>query len=135
MRFKRSEILRAIRQEPLGNGHFILPKNDNGEDDAWGGDVYNNKCKVCAVGAVLRQKGVPDNKINERAGTALINPGQNSVDETGDWREALEEKNYLVALSIKFEKLAMQNGTGKKTRKLLSEFVKRYFPLTFTQKI
>lgn len=131
MKIKRAEILRAIRNEPLSNGHWIKPEGYD-EFGYEAGEKYNDKCAVCAVGAVLRTKGVPNNKIAERASDFFC---AETVDNTGDEMIALEEKNYLLALSVKFEKLAERLGAGKRTRDQLALFVKKNFPKEIRVKI
>lgn len=133
MRIKRSEILRAIRQEPLQYGNWIHDKN--GEQNPFEQKEYDKTCKVCAVGAVLRQKGVKDEEINKRANEFLMCSFMPAPNEDGDEIEALKEKHYLSALSIKFEKLARRLGHGKRTRTRLAEFVKANFPKQFNVKI
>lgn len=122
MKFTRRQVLEAIRFENLTAGNFY-----NRYHDASG----KNKCEVCAVGAVLQRAGVKPSKISDKA-WKLVGGGGQCVDQAGDELEALKEKNYLAALSIKFEKLADELGTGKRTRKILSNFVKANFPKEFT---
>lgn len=115
MLIKRREILKAIRTERLKAGSFI--QHSYGE--------YTDKCKVCAVGAVLRQKGIDNNDIDTVAYWAT---GDGDVTEHGNFKMALAEKNYLSALSIKFEQLALKYGCGVRTRNKLCNFVKKNFP-------
>lgn len=126
MKITRAEILKAIRVEPLKPGSWVHPiekviNKETGETK----EIYSKKCEVCAVGAVLRQKGVASRNIGKRAGGFLA---WEAVSTDGDEKEALKEENYLLALSVKFEKLAERFGTGKRTRNKLAEFVKKNFP-------
>lgn len=126
MKVTRKQILQAIRTEPLKAGNWIHSKGDT--------DPYLNivdkTCKVCAVGAVLRTAGVPDIQI--RSYGFGINNSDRAISHKGDEKLELEYKNYLAALSIKFEKLARKLGAGKRTRDQLANFVKKNFPKTIT---
>lgn len=132
MKFTRKEVLQAIRHEPLAPGSWI-------EVVDWEKPLSNKNCTVCAVGGLLRRKGMPLKQITERAGKALvIETGwdrSRSVGAEGDYELALEEKNYLRALSIRFEQLSEKFGTGKRTRNILANFVKKNFPAKFIQSV
>ena len=124
MRITRKEILKAIRTEKLQGGSFIEARrisNFYGRNEY----VYDSKCKVCAVGAILRQKGISDDKIQD---TAYIATFLSDVDDNGDLEVALEVKDYMGALSIKFERLYLSYGGGKRTKEKLAQFVKTNFP-------
>lgn len=126
MRITRREILKAIRTERLQYGMFITPRledNNRYVDDSF--------CKVCAVGAVLRQKGVPNHRIEDAADIVRI---RGLVSSDGDEFEELKSKHYMNALSIRFEKLARKHGVGPKTKIKLSSFIKRHFPKTINVK-
>lgn len=129
MRIKRSEILKAIRTEKLKAGSFIHGK-DVVDEFGYESYVTDKNCKVCAVGAVLRYKGIDSEDIDNFAGdvTGFY------VGIEGDEFQELEDKNYLTALSVKFEKLAKKFGAGKRTRTKLVAFVKRHFPKTIAVK-
>jgi hypothetical protein len=133
MRITRSEVLKAIRTEPLRGGQWIFPKQDR-----HGQQVFDKTCKVCAVGGLLRTKGIPDDEISVTLNDYMFYSDgvkNGAVDECGDEKFALESKDYLTALSIKFEKLANKHGSGVHTRKKLAEFVKANFPKQFNVKI
>ena len=124
MRITRKEILKAIRTEKLKGGAFIEERyvyDTFGEYDY----VVDNKYKVCAVGAILRQKGISDDKIQD---TAYIATFLSDVGDNGDLEGALEVKDYMGALSIKFERLYRSYGGGKRTKEKLAQFVKANFP-------
>lgn len=124
MRITRKEVLKAIRTENLKEGSPISDRDG----------VLDKECKVCAVGAVLRQKGIDDESIHSTFYQVTF--GTYGVDGTGDEHKALRDKEYLGALSIKFEKLAANYGCGKRTRTRLTEFVKDNFPKQFnTRKV
>lgn len=131
MRIKRTDILKAIRTEPLKAGAWIH-EDWNSENP----EIIHKGCKVCAVGAVFRQKGIKDEEIDSRASEYLMG-GFNmpTPNEEGDEEAALKDKHYLSALSIKFEKLARRLGHGKRTRAKLAEFVKKNFPKQFNVSI
>lgn len=120
----RKEVLQAIRYEPLKSGDWV---RRNGEKEG--------KCQVCAVGAVLRKAGFKDEEIRRFGGILIDNfesitpygaGGMEYVSEK--LREHLDNEYYLVALSLKFESQALRTGTGKRTRKILANFVKVNFP-------
>lgn len=126
MRITRREILKAIRTEKLRPGAFIEPKLINGSSV-----LEDDTCRVCAVGAVLRQKGIPSESIEDVACAIMsddfaIEP-DDLFDSTNEF-EAIKAKAYMNALSIRFERLAMKNGVGRRTREALCRFVKRHFP-------
>lgn len=113
MEITRRDILKAIRTEKLKAGSFVEIRVDE------------KPCKVCAVGAVLRNKGFQDQTISIIGDSLMmIYP----VSSEGNEYEALDKKLYLNALSIKFEKLVESYGCGKRTREKLAEFVKDNFP-------
>lgn len=124
----RRDILKAIRTEKLKNQNWItLPVL--GVDD-YGYKITgkpSSTCKVCAVGAVLRTVGIPNNRISITAGQIVSNGNFNSgEDELAELREG----RYMNALSVRFENLAKKYGCGKKTKEILIRFVKRHFPKT-----
>lgn len=123
MKIKRSTVLKAIRHEPLKYGDWIY-----GRCDSKGNFVVDKKCQVCAVGATLRVAGVKPTAISEYARRLLLNTLSGVASYLGDEKAELEAGNYLMALSIKFEKLAVYNGAGNKTRRLLSNWVKKNLP-------
>jgi len=127
MKITRREILKAIRTEKLNNGSFLTARRDS-YNNFW---VEDSLCKVCALGAVLRQKGISSHMIN-RAGGEVRSFGEASSD--GDEFLMLRKRLYLNALSIKFEKLAIEHGVDKKTKTKLAGFVKRHFPKTINMK-
>jgi len=125
----RREVLKAIRTEPLKRGKWVQM------------DVYKSfvpssdpKCEVCAVGAVLRHAGLNNEQISE-FGDQMVSGPFPCVGDCFDYREfedavkqALKEKRYLYALSLKFERHAKRLGKGRRIRNLLANFVKRNFP-------
>jgi hypothetical protein len=132
MKFTRKQVLEAIRYEPLAPAHFY--------DDfsATGGDR-----KVCAVGGLLRRAGVPVFQITDRAWKLLGGHGT-PVSSEADLEDALDNKNYLQALSIKYESLEAKGYVdsdgivrkrfkegGLAIRRCLATFVKENFPKEF----
>lgn len=80
----KQECIKAVLTEPLTFGKWN--KNDN------------KSCKVCAVGAILRQKGINDSSqiqymLNKGASTVCVS----AIDYD------LNNKNYLNALSSYWE--------------------------------
>lgn len=131
MKVTRKQILQAIRTESLKAGAWIHEKNVFNEDLGYNIEVADDNCKVCAVGAVLRQAGVDSDEIRYM-GDSLLNLTLTALNADGDEEAELENKNYLGALSVKFEKLAKTYGAGKRTREKLAVFVKKNFPKTIT---
>lgn len=131
MRITRREILKAIRTEKLKGDAFIhgklLPDTIVFDPTNPNRVIYDHTCKVCAVGAVLRHKKIPDEQI-EDAGYGSIECFENYIGADGDEQKALDDKEWLLALSIKFEKLYKSYGGGKRTKEKLAAFVKRHFP-------
>jgi hypothetical protein len=125
MKITRKQVLEAIRTEKLKPDHFVHGEYDSANSVT----VFSPGCKVCAVGAVLRQAGVSNEDMDYRA-YSLIGGG-NYCSGDDEYVE-LANKNYLAALSIKFENLAKKNGgAGPKTKASLRNFVRRHFPKVF----
>jgi hypothetical protein len=122
----RKEILRAIRVENL-SGTYPISERYNGYTVVW-----DDKCKVCAVGAVLRQKGIDSQDITLAFWYAT---GKSNCSKDADENDALKDQNYMAALSIKFEKLYRELGGGNRTKKALAEFVKANFPKQIKVKV
>jgi len=140
MRITKQDVLKAIKTEKLKNGRWITEKTvfvKNSMGDEVRESILDNTCAVCAVGAVLRQKGVPNQYIQTRADDFFFYSYEpaGEVGKDGDELQALKNKNYLSALSIKFEKLANRLGNGQRTRTQLTKFVKDNFPKQFNVKL
>lgn len=124
----RRDILKAIRNEKLKNQNWItLPVLGT---DQLGYKITgepSSTCKVCAVGAVLRTVGIPNDRISITADQIVSNGNCTSG---GDELAELREGRYMNALSVRFENLAKKYGCGKKTKEILIRFVKRHFPKT-----
>lgn len=86
----RDDVLKAIREEPLIATDWIGWRTPE-----------NGGCPVCAVGAVLRHKGLDDLEIPYTAYT--VTKGKFIASESIP--AALAAKNYLGALSIKWERM------------------------------
>lgn len=120
MKIKRAQILKALRTEPLRQGHFV-------ESDLL---PEIGTCNVCAVGAVLRSAGVPDRAINGVAVQPQVIgfadccfDSSNKAEQKLELAEDLAERRYLAALSKVFE------AAPKRTAKAQAiAFVKKHFP-------
>jgi hypothetical protein len=119
----KSTILKAIKVEPLKGGSWLYER-----------DTSNPNCPVCAVGATLRQIGFDNDQITD-FGSAMVDYGHCCNSDSFDTfaaatelKEHLKARNYLHALSMKFEYLYSRLGGGKRTRKTLTKFVKENFP-------
>ena len=123
MKITRREILKAIRTEKLVGGEGVIEAR---YDLIHSREIVDEKCRVCAVGAVLRQKGIDSYSMSHRF-NEVVGYGVNSSD-TGDLDQAFKNKNYMCALSIKFEQLAKSKGVGPKTKEKLCGWVKANFP-------
>ena len=125
----KQQVLKALRNEPLEGGQFFANDKPN--------------CNVCAVGAVLREVSFETwfKKMDIRFTVSRVVGDMvwlGGFSHIGDWRQALKDKQYLSALSIKFEKLltsadgyGTQNVTPRR-RQIMIDFVERYFPTSFT---
>lgn len=128
-------VIEALRSEKLMSGDWFHDDFDNLKD-----------CAVCAVGAVLRRCSAlsvlikrterDDNyNINDRI-RGIIRASNVGYDSS--WRDVLthlKRKNYLAALSAKFEQLVSDSAETEPTetqRESLVDFVKVYFPNKFT---
>jgi hypothetical protein len=125
----RDQIIKAINTEPLQPGNWV-----HREDLAVIGD-----CGVCAVGGVLRSLGLSNDMISDKV-TSVLNRAT-VYDESdregseGDIRRTLKAKDYLGALSMKFEFISrrhygevLKGKTLARVRKELVAFVKKNFP-------
>lgn len=128
----RDVILKAIKTEPLKNKAFVeLYDADDGyvvSDDP--------NCHVCAVGAILRHAGMTNKQI-DLFGNQLVHCGSAYAsheyhDKTNVLKTIktnIEQKQYLHALSMKFEYHAsFPSKRIGKLRKLMTKFVKENFP-------
>jgi hypothetical protein len=107
-----------------------------------GGSIAHNAdlktspdCNVCAVGAVLRKRVSKDMLLSDfRVFCDEMTQGSFCSDD--DLEEALENKNYLGALSIKFEQLNDYDYVDDRPpmleiREKMIEFVTKNFPESF----
>jgi hypothetical protein len=133
----RKTILKAIKKEPLRAGEWV----DKSDLKTVG------NCHVCAVGAVLRTAGLPNNQIGNSAWNLMA--GANPVTWGDDHMIAEEaaqiakEGNHLAALSAYFEGIvrnydirtkdygdvfAIPNRAMPVVRRKLRRFVLKNFP-------
>lgn len=130
-RITKAQVLEAIANEPLWPGNWValfIPQ-----------DQTPDNCNVCAVGAVLRHKGLPRDEITQ-AGDQLLDRGDISSEYWENIPVLLKDKLYLNALSVKFEYLCEDHdyskARGLKTiRKKLAQFVEENFPNSFDPQI
>lgn len=118
----KRKVIVALMSEPLGRGCFFE-------------DRSNDNCKVCAVGAVLRACGVPQNNpVSGDSATKYKNAGSMRF----HIKDQLAEGNYLGALSIYHEsesfdyESATNKKIGLKHRMKLANFVLKNFPSKIT---
>lgn len=119
----KQQILDAIKSENLVGGQGPI----NGRyDPQTGAYRYDSQCAVCAVGAVLRQttplEGV---EISYAFHVAVKNEDANAGASV---EEALKKKNWMAALSIKFEQLYRDEDDKAVARKKTATFVERNLP-------
>jgi hypothetical protein len=123
--FTRAEVLRAVRYEPLQRGTWIQGKRADRKIKA--------RCKVCAVGAVIRRKlrkAIDYNEFTDICRAVTNNEGATALYERDPRiQRALDRKKYLLALSQFFESL--DSDDEKDIRKELVTFVKSNFPIRF----
>lgn len=132
MFISKKQVLKALDVENLETGNFI---SINCSNDRVGTTLVKDdpNCAVCAVGSVLRHK-FPDVSKYEFANICIL--ACNSQFYAGGCiSRALKEKNYLGALSIKFENLrSRERQSLDMTRKLLKMWVGKNFPVRFKVK-
>lgn len=117
----KKDVLKAIRTENLTSGQFIEPKFDFSKE------VFDSTCKVCAVGAVLRTIGVEDQDINDTACDITSITGSGHAIP-----ELLKRKDYMSALSCKFESMARGSKSFSVKKRLeLCVWVKTNLPVKF----
>lgn len=143
MKIKRSQIIKALKTEPLQSNYWI--QVDYGyyqEDHPEMMNIHNKiakqlKCVVCAVGAVLR--GCTKKTVDqiENYGFRLSRHDLEGLQTTIEWenisksqiRELVMDKKYMAALSGYFESTIPKTGAyGKRHRERLVRFVKKNFP-------
>lgn len=125
----KKEILEAIKKEPLKAGSWV-------KMDDFGDPVKDKNCTVCAIGAVLRRAKYSNQQAWEFGGCLMNSDAVAPLDEEcvdlGVEKNLVErllsEKKYLHALSVRFEGQALRTGVGKRTRKILTDFVKKNLP-------
>lgn len=130
MRITKEEIIKALETEPLAQGKFIYhPKCE-----AWVETLVftsNPECKVCAVGAVLRNK-LPigslhwfyNKVVNLTKYSKFEEDAEDSFDSIDLFIDSLiEQEDYLSALSVFFE-----DQPKELARENTIEFVKDNFP-------
>lgn len=113
----KRQVINALEEQPLATGSYFYSDG-------------SKKCRVCAVAAILIKMGF-EKEARKRDLLDIIGSiaTQDMCVPFTELKimDALEEKNYLGALSGHFE----QNGT----RKSAIEFVKKNFPEKLTLKI
>lgn len=121
LRITKKQVLKALDTEPLGAGSWISKDPEQGI------------CTVCAVGAVLRLKGQSGSLI-ERYGNTLLDSLYIVDSSAGivDIKESLRDKQYLAALSGKFESMLMEsNYPTRRQVTALKKWVEKNFPTWF----
>jgi hypothetical protein len=97
----KQDVIKALEQSPL---IACVWREVDDVDDA--------QCRYCAVGATLAGI-VPDSRLG-RAATLITRRAE--VSDDGHLKKTIDDKNYMAALSIKFEreaiKLADRNQTA-----------------------
>lgn len=122
MKIKRAQILLALRTENIGH----LGWTENPDMPAVG------DCKVCAVGAVLRRCGLPNNEIESLASSEIFKAsayGSCSTEEQA--LELLDEGRWMDALSTIFEGNFTKHDKQKGLERA-AKFVKKHFPKEVT---
>lgn len=92
MKITRDDVIKAIDTESL------VPNQ-------WVEGLTNPACRVCAVGAVLRNAGLDNGDIVKQA--EVVTRGQYAP-SYGSLPKILKDGNYMGALSIQFERLCVQ---------------------------
>lgn len=119
MKFTKKECIEAVISEPLEFGQW--------------NEHSNNKCNVCAVGAILRQtQGINgDREINN----TMMRNSRGSCYKEMAIKNHLKNGNYLHALSCYFESLEQEvphnTSPNTKVRLALVSFIEAEFPNRF----
>lgn len=124
----KKDILKAINTEPLAYGEWVKMDKDG---SGWPTIISSDKnCSVCAVGSILRQAGLTNKRIHD-FGFEMLHHGSVTANDPyleHSLKDALKNKEYLHALSIKFENQANKIGVNKRTRSALTKFIEVNFP-------
>jgi len=132
-------VIKALKTEPLACGKWIHDKIRTDDVTVPAPRTRAGKCRVCAVGAVLRKHGLNNDQIY-RAGQELTSEGYINGDDAKKTAEHLSRKLYMHALSNEFERLSKKVRRPDKTipkikldsiRMQLIRFVKKNFPDQF----
>lgn len=114
----KAKVIKALQTEPLSQGSWRC-------HDAIG--PYDNTCDVCAVGAVLRAAGVPENRISIEAPVRCRFATRSYFDPTIP--KMLKGGFYLSALNCYFEAIKTKDRIPSAAqRKRLIAFVEKNFP-------
>jgi hypothetical protein len=128
---KKSLIIAALENNELIHKVFFWA--DNTKTKPY--DTPIGKCKVCAVGAVIRDC-ILNKKATQVDGSGLAHGLIKGVSIFHDKNQYLSEKDYLSALSTFFECLDRDLRISKSEVKLRTiEFVRKNFPTQFSVKI
>lgn len=126
----KAKIIEAIMTEPLASGNWFKRDYTNiGED-------YSN-CTACAVGAVVRKASFVG-EYQERVVSQLCDYMYDKesegylYDNARSIRRSLKDKQWLPALSSKFESLFRYTPVDNSGRKRLANWVRRNFPSRIT---
>lgn len=130
----KKQVVKALKEEPLRSGKFIAVYNDEGERIYFYDNTPAKKlnCKVCAVGAVLRQKNLSPSEISD----VTLFLDVISRDSLEMLPTLLKEKRYLEALSVKFESYLGDDDVEPtyEQRRNMIRWVERNFPNRFEYK-
>ncbi len=137
----KAQIIDAVKNEPLlSSGFFFATHGPVSESDL-------QSCKVCAVGSVLRRTiGLSElhDQVNDWDGITNLGAAvtANRYASHDDLTQAVDSKNWMGALSIKFEQLCEENYDHVESednmhlvREELSNYVDTTFPNEVTFKL
>jgi hypothetical protein len=96
----KEEIIKALKTEKLLYSGSFIDRNQQSE-----------VCAVCAVGSVLRSKGLEYDQI-DAYGTNLIDNNKEDLGGFGDMEQVsqlLSKNRYMAALSCFYEMIAQEN--------------------------
>jgi hypothetical protein len=127
----RQTIVDALMTEPLSAGSIF----DTDYNTRQNCSVQNSTCHVCAIGATLRKtlQGSQKPALSLQFWVDLFK--NKEISSAGTIKHWLDKKDYLSALSVKFEKLAEQKSINLSFRKEMVKWVKKNLPNEFEFKV
>lgn len=130
----KNVILKALKTERLTAGHWIYVPGER-KSDLWSDRLRSQpakNCKVCAVGAVIRNAVSKKSIVKDINALASRRTGFSYCDYSFKTeeraKEYIENGNYMDALNTLFEGSYDKLKNMREVRSIMVKFVKENFP-------